>query len=443
MVKIHFFLKAMQAGEYRRRAWVISAFTLVAEGPEDWKKDPYPYRIVQTPTGHFFVDPENNLQLTKIADTQPGVPIYRFQEKVFVNAFGNDGSIPNLFEDGYTTYGNILANFTVLIYPFGQKIRYINERFNARKIEDIIVHRLKDNPAEGEEPVKLSSDTDPIYVDEYLKFADAMFSLVAYAQLCVPAATEKSMVAAPGVLQLKAKLLEENKDRLHDPATIAKIDAELVAFDKAYLKGDRSEGFLITKKSTEIVRKKLFSMHGAETGLSNNTDVDLIANSLAEGWDINKFPTMNNSLRTGSYSRGKQTELGGDAVKWLMRASSNLAVTVDDCGSKLGVDMVATDEDKEKLVGFTAITDKGLVKIEEENVGAYLGKRVVLRSPMYCQLDKTDYCKTCIGDRLANSPHGLATAVSAMGSSFLAIYMSAAHAKALQLAKMDYRTALA
>lgn len=435
MNKLDLFLKALKAEQFKRTAWVISAFTIIAEDSDAWKKDPYPYRIVQGPEANYFVDPENNNQLTVIDDAPFGSPIYQMKESITLQP----GDIPNVVEPVATNYGTALANMICLCWPFGSKIPYIAERFSAKQIEKIIVKRRAPSPANPED-----RDNYHIYIDEYLKYADAAFSLVAYSQLCVPAHTEKSLIQCPGIYDLRDKLLEQYKDRLHDPAVIAVIDAALIAYYKDWLKGDKSLGFLISKKSIDIVRKRLFMMHGAETGLEEKVDVVLIKNSLSQGWDMNAFPAMNNSLRAGSYNRGQQTELGGVAVKELLRAASNLRITEDDCGSTLGVEIFADKGEEDKLIGFTSIdqTTKAIEKITEENVGKYLGKIVSLRSPMYCHLEKTDYCKTCVGDKLATSPTGLPTVVSAYGSTFLSLFMSAAHSKGLTIAKMDYKKAI-
>lgn len=448
MNKRDYFVKALQAQEYRRSSWVISVFALTAEGTEEWKTYPYPYRVVNMgQQGYFFVDPENNNQLTAIEGTNGNEPLFAMKEPFTLV----ENELPNNPQTVNTNYGTALANAICLCYPFGRKISYIEHRFSAKLLEKLILPRLKDNPENPED-----RKPEYIYVDEYLKFTDAIFSLVAYSQLCVPAHTEKSLIQCPGIYQLRDQLLEQHKDRLHDPATIAVIDATLIAFYKDWLKGDDSLGFLINKKSIEIVRKKLFMMHGAETGLEENVSVKLIRPSLSEGWDINAFPDYNNSLRAGSYNRGQQTELGGVAVKELLRASSNLRVTEDDCGSKMGVEILAYPGEEDKLIGFTGIwhgyprsegpmsvnSTYTFEKITDENVGKYLGKAVTLRSPMFCRLDKTDYCKTCVGDRLASSPTGLSTVVAGYGSTFLSLFMSAAHAKALTVAKMDYKTAI-
>jgi hypothetical protein len=149
---------------------------------------------------------------------------------------------------------------------------------------------------------------------------------------------------------------------------------------------------------------------------------------------------MNNTLRAGSFNRGAQTVLGGVAVKGLLRASANLNVAGEDCGSRVGIVADITKDNLSRFVGLSVILKEGTeVMKQEEDVGRYLGKRIMVRSPMYCKLDKTDYCKICLGERLANNPEGLSIAVSEYGSIFLSIFMKGAHSKALQIAKMDWK----
>lgn len=448
MNKYQFFLAAMRAEAFLRTAWVISAFAVVSEGPDDWQKEPYPYRIVQTPTAYFFVDPENQNQLTKIDDATVGQPLFSFQEKTQ----WKPQDIPNLNKETEATYGQMLFNFIVLVWSFKKKIPFVEGKRTPHDLEAIIVKRLADDPPDGillekdvreRAQVEASPETAPIYVYEFLKFRNAMFYLSGFTQLCVPAATEKSMQSAPGIYEYRAKLLEENKDRLHDPVVIANIDKALVEYDRAYLKGDASENFLITKKSIDLVRKKMYGMHGAETGFSEGVDVKLIPTSLSEGWDVQAVPAYMNSLRLGSFNRSVQTAMGGEAVKWLLRASSNITVSVDDCGSKYGMPLVVSKDNLRKLVGFSVVTNNGSVRVKDEKEAeTYLGKAIQVRSPMFCKLTKTDYCKVCVGERLAALPTALSSAVSATGSDFMLLYMGAAHAKALVTAEMDITTAL-
>lgn len=434
MKKQDLFLAAMLAEEFRRTAWVISAFSLINEGPEAWQANPYAYRIVQTPAGHFFIDPANSNQLSKVEDAKAGEPLFSIKERASYTPAQTGGLVNAATE---ASYGQWLANWTVNFWPFGKKLGFIKGRISPGQMEDLIVKRLKDTPEDASQ-----RNEQDIYVDEYLKFCDAMFFLAGFSQLCVPAATEKSMVPPPGMAELKKRLLEENKERLHDPAVVAKIEQQLMDFDREWLKGDPSEGFLQGKKSYQV-RKKMFGMYGAESGFSDEMDVQVIGNSLAEGWDIRHMKLMMDSLRKASYNRGAQTMLGGESVKWLLRASSNITVTKDDCGTRLGNEFTATPENYQWLTGFHVIQPQGSKQVvSDEDAKSYIGKKLLVRSPMFCNMSKTDYCKACVGERLATNPTGLSSVVAEQGSAFLDIYLKAAHGQQLSLAKMEIKTAI-
>ena len=430
MHKLEFFIKALKAGAYKNKSWTISAFAIIHEDKDTWKNNPYPYRITQTPSGAFFIDPENAMELTPVEGYSIGSPIFTFKDRIELKA----GDLLNLNEDLVSTLGNVMFNQICLVYGFGNKIPFINKRVSMPVLENFIASKMEDTP-------KSEEDRDPtkLYVDEYLKFVNAVFDLTNFSQLCVWGATEKVITAPPGIKEFKRKLIEENKERITDSNVIAKIDKELVAFDAAYLKGDPGgDNFLISGKSKNIVRKKKYLMYGAEPGLDDSVKLDPIINSLEEGWDISKFPAMNNALRAGSFNRGAQTELGGESVKWLLRASSNIMITDDDCGTTVGKPVYVNETNHHKLVDFSIITENGPKLISEnDDTKQYLGKYIMVRSPMYCKLDKTDYCKVCVGKKLAQNPTGLSMTISEYGSAFLSLFMAAAHAKQLSLQKMD------
>lgn len=452
MNKNDFLKAALKAHCFIRKQWVISAFSLVAEGPEDWKRDPYPYRIVATPTGYFYVDPEHHDNLLPVDDPSGlGVRVPLFHPHDVLEIV--PGDIPNFTQMDVellkvaspmkTNVGNFLWNWIVLCWGLGNKVGYINDRTNPGQVEDAILKRLQDDPQPGDPMPKSIDRNMPIWTSEYLKVVEAAFYMTGFSQLFVPADTRKSMTAPPGVAEYKAKLIEENKDRLHDPAVIADIDAKLIKYDSEYLKGDESEGFLITGKSRTTVRRKLFLSMGGEAGLDEESGrVQFIPNSLTEGWDITKFPVMNDSQRAGSFNRSAQTMLGGESVKWLLRASSNMQVTVDDCGTQLGVPTVFDEKSIQRYVGFHVVTSGGAKEITAEDAGTYVGKKFMVRSPLLCRLDKTDYCKICVGPRLALNPTALSSAVTEVGSTIMLIFMKAAHAKNLAVAHMDYETEL-
>ena len=435
MLKKELFKKAMDAGLYKQLAWLVRAFSISNEPDNAWKKTaPFPFYIVSNVTGHYVVS-DNGDTLLPIEDTDPTKPAFGFTDLVTLLP----GDVPNLEEEIETTYGNWLVNWLLLVYPFGTKIRYMDSDITTERIENILLTKFRETPTNDDD-----RQPDTFYVDEYLKYTDAVFFLPGMSQLCVWACTEKLLLPPPGVSELKAKLLEENKDNLDDMATIAKIDKALVQHDVAWLKGDPGMNFLDSEKSINVVRKKKFLMHGGEIGLSNNSvKGTLIENSLQERWDLKQFPDVIDSLRAGSFYRGAETMLGGVSVKWLLRASSNLRVTIDDCGSTLGSPFYVTEKNKKRLIGFTLIGESEQTHIaDDKELGNYIGKMVTIRSPMYCKLGFTDYCKTCLGDNLSINPQGLSLSISSLGSVILLLSLKKMHSAELSIAKFDFKACI-
>lgn len=431
MHKFDFFILAMKEGLYKRVAWVISAFAKTQEAPEEWKKDPYPYRIVQSPTNYMYVDPENQLNLSPIEGvTDSSAPLFDPRERIVIN--GNH--IENLMGEVTSCYGNLLFNYQCLVYPFGSKIAYMNGRVKSSDIEREVLKHFKDTSGDS------SIGPEDITTVEYLKMCDAVFHLENYMQLFTPAGSEKSMMTDPRMKAYRDGLFEKYKDQLHDPAVFAMISRELEKMDRAWLADDPdSMNFYLKSKSFKIVRRKLFETIGADAGFNEGVNVNPVKRSLTEGWDDKDFAQLNDVQRAGSYSRGAETALGGEQVKWLLRASSNLLVTEEDCGSTLGVEHVIT----ENMVGFTAIKADGKQEVlNKETIAPYLGKVLKLRSPMFCKLPKTDYCKVCVGPRLSLNPTSIFTSISRIGDVMLSISLAAAHSTAVETEKLDTATFL-
>lgn len=438
MDKASLFLAAMNAGLFKQKVWVIQAFSLTRESPEAYLEDPYPYRIVALPNGYHYVSPDHSRQLIKIDDAVVGTPLFRFNEVIHVP----DNVVPTVLEPIETMYGIVLVNYIMVLDPLHNKIPFQQGVITARNIEKLILSRLVDDAIALE-----SKETDPfkqpISVSERVAQADATFYLTGFAQIATPSATEKTMTAAPGILELRAKLLAENRDNLGDPAVIAKISAQLQAYDREYLKGDRGNDFLAIDpgKSFGIIRAKRFGMIGGQKGLADN-DFDIVQNSLDEGWDLNSFVAMNNTSRSGSYDRGADTQLGGESVKWLLRASSNINILINtDCGTKLGNPQVITN-DKHNTIGFSVVTEQGAVELTHDNYDQYLGKRVMIRSPMFCVSKYTDICGVCAGPRLSASPTGASNSISQYGNTFMRLKLKSMHGSQLKIAEIDLSAVL-
>jgi hypothetical protein len=375
---------------------------------------------VSLPNGYHYVSPEG--QLVRIEDAIPGSPLYRFNEVIHVPP----NVVPTVSEAIESMYGVVFVNYVMVLWPLRGKIPFQNKEVFAGGIEKLILARLVDDDIAAKS-TETNPFKQPISVSERVAQADATFYLTGFSQISTPSATEKTMTPAPGILELRAKLLAENKDNLGDPAVIAKISAQLQAYDREYLKGDRGNDFLIdTGKSFGIIRAKRFNMIGGQKGLSDG-DFDM---------------AMNNTSRSGSYDRGADTQLGGESVKWLLRASSNINILAGkDCGAKLGNPQVIT-EDRHNTIGFHVVTEQGAVELTEENYSSYLGKRVMIRSPLFCVAEHTDICGVCAGPRLSASPTGASNAISQLGNTFMRLKLKGMHGKELKVVDVDLQTAL-
>ena len=92
------------------------------------------------------------------------------------------------------------------------------------------------------------------------------------------------------------------------------------------------------------------------------------------------------------------------------------------------------------FVGHSIVHNNKLVFISsEDDIKPYIGKEVIVRSPMFCKLPKTDYCQVCAGKKLSANPEAASMAVSDYGSAFLGLFMAAMHGKELAVAKMNWR----
>lgn len=433
MKKIDYLKKALIAGCYAKKAWILSAFTLIREDIDEYKKNPYPYRIVQTPTGFYYVDPDNNGELSKIEDAIPTEPLFKFLDTIVV-----DNSICSNVKDPIETkIGNVIFNLCSIVRVFGNKMPFITGRVSVSAIEDEIAEKLKDTPPPGAE----RSDKY-YYVDELIKFENSLSYIKSLANITVWSATEKTLTSAPGFKEFKEELNKKYAGKLNDPAQLALYEKELKDYDDAYLKGDPTDGIFMSGKIRNISRMKTKLTFGATIGFETKQEVTPVTRSLEEGWstDPAQFTAMMNGSRAGSYSRGYETVNGGVSAKVLLRAVSNFKIIFEDCNTTLGIHRTFTKKDHHKLVGRYLIEDDSIKLIESREMALeYIDKPVIVRSPMYCHASEDAICQYCAGQRLSANPHGLTTALTSISSIILNTAMKAMHGKVLATNKMQYK----
>jgi hypothetical protein len=426
MLKRDLYFQAFNAGSHLRKKWILGAFAVTRHN-------------TSIPNEQFDILYEREAtsawidgKWEVITDIPPMVPVFKAMEPLKVYA----DEVPNLSETVETTYGDVMFNWRVLVYAFGSKFPYMVGPVSITSIERQLAKIMKDDPLPEEE----DSPTE-IYVRDYLQFGLAVSDLAGFTQLFVPTATAKALQTDPNVLPMRTKLLEENKDRLHDPAVVAEIQNKLVAMDKAWLKGDPSEGFFTGDKVWNTARKRMFLIHGPEAGFDEGGNAELVVNSLNEGWDITKLPAMINSLRAGSYYRGKLTALGGESVKFFLRVFQNTYISEVDCGTKLTMRKIV-NENASSLIGTYRVTKDGLQLLDAEILATLKDQYIDVRTPQYCKTAASDFCQKCMGAHNSENPLGLGSGASDVGSTFMSVMMASAHAKQLKTARLKVNTFL-
>ena len=446
MKKLDFYIDALQAGAYRRKDWVISAFSVVRDqesftGPVPESQmgegvvvpwDLYSIRYGREST-EVYVPTSGGNEWVSIQDTVAMTPLFYPGDDLNVTP----AMIPNCKAAVDSTFGDLLFNWIALVEPFHDRIDYQVGPVKIGNIERIIAKKLVDDPEiSGIEP-----GPDQIPVKMYMRFGRCVGALAGFTQVFVPTLTPKSLQTDPAVRVRRAELLEEHADRLHDPVVVAKIQNELIDIDKAWLKDDPSEGFLLSNKTWGTARKRLFLIHGPEAGFNEGGNAELVVNSLEEGWDTDKLVAMFNSTRAGSFYRGALTALGGEAVKFFMRVFQNVAISEDDCGARLGIERTIEKGQGEYYAGLWEITSTGIALLTEDRAKSLEGKTIRTRSPQFCKTGGTDFCAKCVGDALAAIPFAIGAESTSVASKFMDIMMASAHAKELKTAKLDVMAA--
>lgn len=430
MDKYTYFVTAISRDMFRLTAWVISIFGTIVEEPDAYKADPYPFRLVRRKDGLYFVPPvadrTGDTELVRITDADPSNPLFSFGERCNAKA----GALKNLKKDIDTTYGNLIFNAIVLAWPFGDKIDYMDGRVKIGALEALIIDKLVDDLEDGAE-----QDPDKIYVSELLNYYDAIYSLTAYTQLCVPSASEKSLTTNPEILVRRDQLLAENADRLHDPAVLAAIEKELTDMDREWIANSESAGFFIKDKNFDITRKKTYIMQGGQLNEVEGGGMSILPGALIDTWPLDKLDVVTNSLRSGVYNRGKDTALGGERVKYFFRIMQNARIAMDDCNTSITMPTRVNIFNANSLVGlYTQSPGLPPELITKARIKSLMGTIIPLRDPQFCKGERTDFCGVCMGAEISQNPNALGALSSDVGSRMMGAFMKAGHGKALAVA---------
>ena len=315
---------------------------------------------------------DTNLLLTKLTDDS-SVPIFDMQEKFHIE----DGMIANYKGPSMLTdVGKFFINYLLFVDPFGDRIPYINSLISAGAA-DKAVQKLVVN--------------DKATRAEYNKYINNAFWFGEDGSIAIQTLSERALGTDPNIAKRKQELLEKHKNELTDPIVMSKIEDELIAMDKAYIKGDVSEPFF---QAVGGIMVGLMTDFSKESG-----KMVTVKSNMDDGYQVEDIPAVANEIRRGSYERGKSTAAGGAESKFITRAFQDIRITAEDCGTKRGYTFVLEEKRKTLFLG-RYLTD-GTV-LTADNIDNYVGKKITMRSPMFCEC-KDGICYKCCDEIIRKS----------------------------------------
>lgn len=424
MDKRTYLLKSLNAEAYRWKRWVygILAVTQLPTKAEPFVGDinnpnVYPYQLYKTDAGIGFNDPESD-KFELLEGVVENEAIFRVND--LVEVLPNE--VLSLHEPTTTCVGNLLFNYYVLIYSFGDKFDYINDKVNLSKLEPVICGRL------------LDGKDNQLLTNEVKRYVESAAAFEGFANLCVPSATPFTLTASKDAIEKMHELYKEYAGKLNDPVIIAKIAAEVEKLDRAYVAQDPDAGFYQSGKEFSVIRMKLLYMAGMEENF-DGSGTTFVQNSLTEGWDLTKLPTIVNALRDGSYNRGIETALGGEKAKTILRALAGSMVSMDDCGTKLSKQI--TLPNSTSYVGQYVNLDDGATLLTMTNYKDLVNTTVGVRSPQYCMASSNHFCKACVGQFIDGNEQSIPSVGSQVGNQMMLFAMKKMHGTSLTTVKLD------
>jgi len=311
-----------------------------------------------------------------------GKPLIEFKEPITINPkdienYKGPGSIK-------TSYGRYFLNYVLFVYPFQDRVAYINQSFNSGLVDGICTQKLIDNE---------------VSIDDFKKYADALYSYGHFSEICVPTVSIKSLATSDEIIAKRKELIEANKDKLSDPLEAKKLNDILIKMERERLKGDPSERFYNSRGSSawNIQRAKMHVNIGGVPDFSDDVGkITYMGRSLMDGWDKHTFDDSVNEIFKASYGRGVGTQLGGAQTNIIIRMFQSSKIIVDDCGTTKGIYFDITDKTVKDFYGmYEAVTNKVITK---ETAKSFINKKVLIRSPMTCITPGSGYCYKCFGD---------------------------------------------
>ena len=244
--------------------------------------------------------------------------------------------------------------------------------------------------------------------------------------------TMRGLKPLDSVVKKREELIEKNKEALEkgDIMTMSAIEKELVELAKKEISDDPSMDLYYSGARGSIPNnyKQLSIVKGP---VFNKTigKYQFIKKSFFEGLDKEDLAAAATNVINGQYPKSCGTAISGYKAKQVSSLGQAVILRKDvqDCGTKGYVEIVIPPSMKSKFLYRYVIDGGKPVLLDNSNIDNYVGKKVKLRSIMYCGCD-SGVCMTCAGrlfEKLQIDAIGLTT--STLTGALLNLKMKAFH----------------
>ena len=254
--------------------------------------------------------------------------------------------------------------------------------------------------------------------------------------------TMRGLKPLESVVKRREELIEENKEALEkgDIMTMSAIEKELVELAKKEISDDPSMDLYYSGARGSIPNnyKQLSIVKGP---VFNKTigKYQFIKKSFFEGLDKEDLAAAATNVINGQYPKSCGTAISGYKAKQVSSLGQAVILRKDvqDCGTKGYVEIVIPPSMKSKFLYRYVIDGGKPVLLDNSNIDNYVGKKVKLRSIMYCGCD-SGVCMTCAGrlfEKLQIDAIGLTT--STLTGALLNLKMKAFHDSSVKVNAID------
>ena len=254
--------------------------------------------------------------------------------------------------------------------------------------------------------------------------------------------TMRGLKPLESVVKRREELIEENKEALEkgDIMTMSAIEKELVELAKKEISDDPSMDLYYSGARGSIPNnyKQLSIVKGP---VFNKTigKYQFIKKSFFEGLDKEDLAAAATNVVNGQYPKSCGTAISGYKAKQVSSLGQAVILRKDiqDCGTKGYVEIVIPPSMKSKFLYRYVIDGGKPVLLDNSNIDNYVGKKVKLRSIMYCGCD-SGVCMTCAGrlfEKLQIDAIGLTT--STLTGALLNLKMKAFHDSSVKVNAID------